>query len=742
MTLNNLQIKIKDFKSISQTDWILLDGKIEVLGKNLIDGGSNGSGKSSILEALYTSVALCELKDNTSSQKELKKYYRDNKHPFEVLIKFNVKGNEYEIKATPDGIKEGSIEAKQHLYMLVTSFLMQGMTNSLIKQEASECKAVISSYFECDRIIDNIVQNSAIIKDKLNDKLNELSKSQEESDKIIEISDRFIETSQFRIQQLENEKQEIQKKIGTEDISYNENQHNVLLSEIKKLDNEIKVLDDEIGSLYNEKSALSSGIEVRIKELKELRDKIIEDSKGLYIRTAGNKFGAYVKKALKEYNELQKQQYEIDEKASKEEKAKKIAEITEKIKKLDKKDSSNSFISKGQKDSILITNSNYIEKISKKVRIVTVEEETKNHCSDVLSIVKTEEAESKQKLEKELSGIKKSAVKKFKEVKIVVYTSKNKPKRNLPDYYIVYNCDTETNQKTIIENTAKMIDENCLNNALQDIELYVAPETTDIEQKIKDLENTDIAIKIIEINNNISVKQSDKYKKSIQLKNLIEQEDKLKENKIKSELYANDKKRLLLIKSDISKLKNEVEESEKSKKNHTKKLSETVKQINRWSLFLDEVNKDTRLVQNSFKDYIIDLYNTRLEPLINFYSNKVYNLNSKLIVKIGSKIKQPTLNGIKFDYTSGGEKSKALFIFSLAHRDYLSKQRGFNNDYIFCDEVFDGMDEISRQLSINFLTQALVMQNVLVISHMEDKSFPAFKRLTVIKSENGTDIKL
>ena len=111
------------------------------------------------------------------------------------------------------------------------------------------------------------------------------------------------------------------------------------------------------------------------------------------------------------------------------------------------------------------------------------------------------------------------------------------------------------------------------------------------------------------------------------------------------------------------------------------------------------------------------------------------------MVKIGSKAKQPSLNGIKFDYTSGGEKSKALFIFSLAHRDYLSKQRGFNNEYIFCDEVFDGMDEISRQQSIQFLTQGLVMENVLVISHLEDTTLPHFKKIKVTKNESGTKIK-
>ena len=98
MTLNNLQIKIKDFKSIQDSDWINLDGKIEVIGRNYIDGGSNGSGKSSILEALYTSVSLCDVNEKSDEHRHLKKYFRDNTNPFEISVKFSVGNNNYQIR--------------------------------------------------------------------------------------------------------------------------------------------------------------------------------------------------------------------------------------------------------------------------------------------------------------------------------------------------------------------------------------------------------------------------------------------------------------------------------------------------------------------------------------------------------------------------------------------------------------------------------------------------------------------
>jgi DNA repair exonuclease SbcCD ATPase subunit len=328
LTLNNLQIKIKDFKSIKGTDWISLDGKIEVIGRNFIDGGSNGSGKSSILEALYTSVSLCDVNDKSDKQKQLKKYFRDNKHPFEILVKFCVGNKDYQIKATPDGIKEGTAEGRKHLFMLITSFLMQGMTNSLIKQEASEVKTIISSYFECDDIIDNIINNSDIVKEQLNKKLDGLNEDQNDCDFNLSQIEVNLENRHRDLERLESEKKEIEKKVGFATfVPYDKNKHTKILSEIDFLKSSITTMDSEIMKLYEEKASLSNGVENRIKELKQERNKRIETAEGLYIRTIGNTFGSYVKKVTKEYNDLQKREYNIKNELAQKEKENKIAEM-------------------------------------------------------------------------------------------------------------------------------------------------------------------------------------------------------------------------------------------------------------------------------------------------------------------------------------------------------------------------------------------------------------------------------
>lgn len=742
MTLNNLQIKIRDFKSIKNTDWISLDGKIEVIGRNYIDGGSNGSGKSSIIEALYTSVSLCDGNEKSDVKKQLKRYFRDNKNPFEILVKFSVGDKDYQIKATPDGIKEGTAEGKKHLYMLITSFLMQGMSNSLIKQEASEVKTEISSYFECDNIIDNIIKNSDIVKEQLNSKLDFLTTDQRECETNLANIEVRLENSHRDLERLENDKIEIKEKVGFASfVPYDKNQHTGILSEIELLNSSITKTDSEIMKLHEEKFSLSSGVENEIKELKKKKQKKIETAEGTYIRTIGNIFVSYVKKANKEYNDLQKVEYEIKNAEAQKDKEEKIAIIKKQLEEIEEIESKPTYLSDNQRKNILDRTLKYSEVISKKIEVKVMRDETSNLHDDLMGYVISTESEAKDRLIKELSTIKKSAVKKFKEIKIQVFTEKNKPKKKLPEYYIVYKWDFENNEKLIIENTATMLDIEKIDAVLQEIDNYQAPDVSDLDAKINKLENTDIVKHINNINDTISKKQKEKLDSETKLNEFRIKEQQLNESKIKSELFEDENQKLLSIEDGISTTKNTIDEFVKNQSHYTEKLMDTTKKIGRWEQFRNDIEKSTRLVKNVFKDYIINSYNDRLVVLIDFYSNKIYNLNSKLLVKIGSKAKQPSLNGIKFDFTSGGEKSKALFIFSLAHRDYLSKQRGFNNDYIFCDEVFDGMDEISRQQSIQFLTQGLVMENVLVISHLEDTTLPHYKKITVTKNESGTKIK-
>lgn len=585
------------------------------------------------------------------------------------------------------------------------------------------------------------MQNVSIVRGKLEDRIQTLNDQLSNIEKSIDKTQYSIYLDETNLQRLIDEESELTSIMESEEGTYNEQDHQQLLNDIDAIDNIVDRLDQEISHLYQDKDALSNGIDARIKELKKQKDKCIEDSIGLYSRTIGNKFTSFVKKKVREYNEDQKKENEIKNQTTIEEKNRRIEEINRRLGEISKQESPKRLVTDIQRMSILKHTKIFTDIVTRSnSTVVVIREKTSDLYNGVLNSLKTDTDEIKDKLQKELSSIKKSPVKGFKEVDVAVFTLKNKPKRNLPQNFIVYTCNAEEKQPRIIENHS-FLDTERLEQILNEVDEYQLPDTSEIDNEIAELETTDIAARLKVINQKIANKQSEKVSKAERQRELREKERQNQAQKIKFDLLNKERDKLGSIRSEILMLKTRINEG-KSKLELAHDLMKKTRQgIDRWNAFLAEINKDARLVQNSFKDYIIDMYNDRIEPLISFYSSNIFTLNSKLLVKIGSKTKQPTLNGIKFDYTSGGEKSKALFIFSLAHRDYLSKQRGFCNDYIFCDEVFDGMDEIGRYQSIRFLTQAIDMRNILIISHMEEKTLPGFNKITLIKSDKGSIIE-
>lgn len=744
MTLHNLQIKIKDFKSIVTTEWIPLDGKIEVLGKNLVDGGSNGSGKSTILEALYVSVSLCEISESEKTDerlKKLKQYYRDNKYPFEVFVRFTVDKDPFEIKATPEGIKHGSTLAKEHLYKLITSFLMQGMGNSLVKQEANECKAIISSYFNCDEMISHINRNVNIITEKLNIKIDTLKKNKIEFENMIKDMEHSNNISNRDLDRLIVEINDIRKKIG-ESTVYDIQEHNEALNCVRKLELELHKVNISLNDLYKRKISLSSNsVENDILQLKKDKEAKIKEAKSLYEKNVGNKLRNVVNKLKEDYNKEQDKKYNIAKKLATDEKNEKISESHRQLEQL-KIDLENTYITGEHITSINDVISDYTHFLSDNVNFKMLKEETDNFCKKLSKVINSHYAEREESLKKQLNT-KQRGIKKPENIKVTVYeyTPANIQKKKTT-LYIIYKVDVENNIREIIENTAIMLDADKINTILQEIGDYKSPDNQYFDEKIVELENTDIAQETELVNR--LIQENDELKLNIEkkLKEYRSKVDNLNERKFKYELYTSNRERIIAVENEIGSLNTSIQDGKERLYKIKQELYSVEMQIERWTNFLNEVKLNKNRVNNGFKDHVIDLYNKRLEPLINFYSEKVYNFNSKLIVKIGNKAKQPMLNNIKFDFTSGGEKSKTLFIFSLAHRDYMSKQRGFNNNYIFCDEVFDGMDEKSRQQSINFLTKGLMMENILIISHMEDASLPDFKKINVEKNVDGTIIKL
>jgi len=164
MTVNGIEIRLHNFKSYIDSNWIPLNGKIEITGENKIDGGSNGSGKSSILEALW--VLVKQSKSETKPA-EYKRYIREGSQDFSIDAKVICDNKEYFINSTKNGIQCDNA-VKKGLSDLYYSFLLQGMPNSFANINPKERKEAISIDFDCDNLVERSINNleSGIIKVK------------------------------------------------------------------------------------------------------------------------------------------------------------------------------------------------------------------------------------------------------------------------------------------------------------------------------------------------------------------------------------------------------------------------------------------------------------------------------------------------------------------------------------------------------------------------------------------------
>ena len=163
MGISQIELRLHNFKSYIDSGWIKLNEKIEIIGENRIDGGSNGSGKSSILEALWV---LVQQSKNVIKPSELKKYDRNSAHDFSIDAKVTYDEKAYAIHSTRQGLQCDNA-VKKGLADLCYSFLLQGMPNSFANLKPADRKNAISIDFDCDNLVERSINNLEIGMEKV-----------------------------------------------------------------------------------------------------------------------------------------------------------------------------------------------------------------------------------------------------------------------------------------------------------------------------------------------------------------------------------------------------------------------------------------------------------------------------------------------------------------------------------------------------------------------------------------------
>ena len=269
---------------------------------------------------------------------------------------------------------------------------------------------------------------------------------------------------------------------------------------------------------------------------------------------------------------------------------------------------------------------------------------------------------------------------------------------------------------------------------------------------------------------NVEEKQQQLKEKEANYKELVD-----KENKIREQLLADHNKNVDKNKKILDQL-NKLKAT--SKANETKfsndllaeqqnlfKLTNLKESYNKLLTNADSINakilKLEKLVNTTQKKIIEDKerlnINTNLisltkrefrgvllENIIKYIDNKVKYYSKEVF---GTELLSFTLNdnyidiiydGKYYEALSGGEQQKVDIIIQLALRDLLNTQLGINCNMLVIDEAFDFLDTVGCQKILGLITNLSNIESVFIISHhINELQISYDTEITVVKNNSG-----
>lgn len=235
----------------------------------------------------------------------------------------------------------------------------------------------------------------------------------------------------------------------------------------------------------------------------------------------------------------------------------------------------------------------------------------------------------------------------------------------------------------------------------------------DLVKDIEELKNKLMLInkKFIDLDN--------EYKNNLQL---YEQEIK-KDTEIKS--YNEQIENINMIYESHNKEINELE-TQNNKVNNTVKNNQKE---------LEVIQHSIRLANNQFKSYL-------LQNIISLLNNKLLELSSSLfeneIISITGDNKLDIYVGEKtYEQCSGGEQRKVDIAIIIAQRFLAQQMNSVSSNILICDEIFDGLDDMSFTIVLDLLSDEMQdVESNFIISHRDIKEIPFDNIITVTKHEN------
>jgi DNA repair exonuclease SbcCD ATPase subunit len=676
----SLLLSLTNFKSWGYLKQLEMDGYIELLGENLIDDGSNGSGKTSILQALYFVVYYCK---NNKFPDNAKNYIKNGAREFKIIVDLTLDGVEYSVKLSYTSKGEVHFEpddAKSVNYLagLAYSFFLPVFSNFASK-DPKQRKAAILADLDCESLVSKCCEKIDAIKIETISLLN---------DKSSEIND----TSG---------------KISTLMATYSAKggAYSLSLKDLSFRGDATEEEDEDLQSLYDKIKVVCMGnddaLQYQLAVLQKKRQDTESSAQDLYNRTSAGKIAGFVKSKAKEYNDDLAKKYDESVLAAEKLKSKEKLELEEEIKAIEQK-----IKTKGtEKLSVQQIGEIQMEfdallsdchEISVNDLIVKAEKLVKN-IKDILATEKYKLTGELDSLQNKLRKLKKPATKKPTQVKVETYTPKSKPKtvRKLAQYYVLY--DFSNGEKHLIEKSISgIIPETELDEFFNTMPEYQSPPgLVDLDIAIKNIQETLTQRNIQPVNNQNQKEQLWDRISAIASKKFCDMTNKI---------------------NDITK--------------ESAVLKEKISQLD--SLYSE--------IKNNFPNYLCSVVTDYLRNITEEYKKQFFNPLTSLEFSFEDRKPFSLLDGRQYPLLSEGEKSKISLIFNLAYRDLLNYQHQVESDRLLCDEIFDGMDDLSRAQAVSLLSSKEIANNVLIVSHTE-RGLTGFRQMNVQKDTDGSKLK-
>ena len=234
-------------------------------------------------------------------------------------------------------------------------------------------------------------------------------------------------------------------------------------------------------------------------------------------------------------------------------------------------------------------------------------------------------------------------------------------------------------------------------------------------------------------------KNVDKNKKILDQLNKLKATSKANETKFSNDLLAEQQNlfKLTNLKESYNKLLTNADSINAKILKLEKLVNTTQKKIIEDK---ERLNINTNLISLTKREF----RGVLLENIIKYIDNKVKYYSKEVF---GTELLSFTLNdnyidiiydGKYYEALSGGEQQKVDIIIQLALRDLLNTQLGINCNMLVIDEAFDFLDTVGCQKILGLITNLSNIESIFIISHhINELQISYDTEITVVKNNSG-----